>query len=78
MKYNYNVALKQLLPIYPSRQYRFAYIILCWAKTPNFAIKMRVLFVSLLFLFLKKNQYSENILNDTAMETGETFKLPNL
>lgn len=51
----YNVAFQQLLPAYPSRQYCFSYIILWWVKTGNLAIKVSVLFVSLLFLFLKKN-----------------------
>lgn len=50
----YNVAFQQLLPTYPSRQYCFAYVILWWVKTANLAIKLRVLFVSLLFLLLKK------------------------
>lgn len=50
----YNVAFQQLLPTYPSRQYCFAYVILWWVKTENLAIKLRVLFVSLLFLLLKK------------------------
>lgn len=75
----YNVTFQQLLPTYPSRQYCFVYIILWWVKTANLAIKVRFLFVSLLFLFLKKKiQYSENIFNDTAMETGGTFRVPNL
>lgn len=54
MKYNYDVSFRQLLPTYPSRQSCFADIVLWWEKTANFGIKMKGLFVSLLFLFLKK------------------------
>lgn len=78
MKYNYNVAFKQLLSTYPSRQYCFAYIILWWVKTANFAIKMGFSLLACSLFEKKKTQYSENILNDSAMETGGTFRLPNL